>query len=242
MKTSMAAAAAVISGLSPKTFAAIHKTPLNLKQGDLILFQGDSITDAGRDHKKMPANDAAAMGHGYPLFIAASLLERHPELGLNFYNRGISGNKVPDLYARWQTGCIALKPDVLSILVGVNDIWHKLNGTYDGTVEIYETGFTSLLEKTRAALPDTRLVICEPFVLRCGAVNNKWFPEFDERKAVAKRVAEAAGAIWVPFQDIFDAAVAEGTAPEYWAADGVHPTMAGHMLMAKAWRDATGLS
>ena len=130
---------------------------------------------------------------------------------------------------------------MLSILVGVNDIWHKLNGKYDGTVAQYQDGFAALLTRTRAALPAAHIVVCEPFVLRCGAVNDKWFPEFDERRAAARAVAQEAKATWVPFQSMFDKAVAFGTTPEYWAADGVHPSIAGHALMAKTWREVVGV-
>ena len=153
---------------------------------------------------------------------------------MQVYNRGISGNKVPDLAARWQADCIDLKPNLLSILIGVNDIWHKLNGRYDGSVEQYESGFNDLIKSTKEALPETKLVICEPFVLRCGAVSDKWFPEFDERRAACKRVAEKANAVFVPFQEMFDRALKRAPA-EYWAGDGVHPTIAGHGLMAQFW-------
>ena len=205
------------------------------------MFQGDSITDAGREKDIAEANSFRAMGQGYANMIASALLGRYASLRLQCYSRGISGNKVPDLQARWQKDTIDLKPAVLSILIGVNDFWHKLGGNYDGTVADYEQGFTQLLADTRAALPKVRLVICEPFVLKCGAVNDEWLPEFTERRAVAKRVAEAAGAVWVPFQTMFDAAVSELMPPDYWAGDGVHPTMAGHALMAKTWLDVTGL-
>jgi len=241
LKTGLAAAGALAVGSRSSLTAALSTEPLVLKEGATILFQGDSITDAGRDRGQKGANNAGAMGRGYPFLLGSYLLLRQPELGLKVYNRGNSGNKVPDLDGRWQEDFLDLKPDVLSILIGVNDIWHKLNGKYDGTPEVYETGFAALLEKTKAALPEARIIVCEPFVLRCGAVTEKWFPEFDERKAAAKRVAEGAGAIWAPFQEAFDAAVANGSKPEYWAADGVHPTMAGHTLMAKTWSEATKL-
>jgi len=208
-----------------------------LEKGAVVLFQGDSITDARRDREQKEANDPLGFGYGYPLLIASRLLEERAGDGLQFYNRGISGNKVPDLDARWQDDALDLQPDLISILIGVNDIWHKLNGRYDGTVERYETGYAALLERTRMALPDVRLVVCEPFVLRTGAVDDSWFPEFDERRAAARRVAEQAGATWVPLQETFDAAV-ERAEPAYWAADGVHPTMAGHALMAQAWIEA----
>jgi lysophospholipase L1-like esterase len=222
--------AAAVSALAPAARAA------SLPKGGVLLFQGDSITDVGRDRERLEPNDARAFGRGYPLLIGSRLLDERAGDDLKIYNRGISGNKVPDLDARWQKDCLDLKPDVLSILIGVNDIWHKLNGRYDGTVETYEKGFAALLERTKKALPNVRLVVCQPFVMRCGAVNDSWFPEFDQRKAAAERVAKKAGATWVPFQDMFDQAV-KRAAPEHWAADGVHPSMAGHDLMAKTWMD-----
>jgi lysophospholipase L1-like esterase len=208
-----------------------------LLEGGVVVFQGDSITDAGRNRRDPGPNDAGAFGRGYAFMIAAQILGARPADGIACYNRGISGNKVPDLDARWQSDAIDLKPDILSILIGVNDIWHKLNGRYDGTVEKYEKGLSALLARTREALPKTKFVICEPFVLRCGAVGDDWFPEFDERRGAAKRCAEKAEATWVPFQSMFDEAV-KAQKPAHWAGDGVHPTMAGHALMAKTWIDA----
>lgn len=231
----VAGGALLASHLSqPKVEAA---KPSALKKGSVVLFQGDSITDAGRNRGSKGANSARAMGFGYPFLISSALLADHPQSEIKCYNRGISGNKVPDLDKRWDEDCIKLKPDVLSILIGVNDIWHKLNGRYDGTVKDYEVGFAALLERTKKALPNTRIVICEPFVLRCGAVKDNWFPEFEERRAAAERVSKAAKATWVPFQAVLNEAV-KTTAPNYWAGDGVHPSMAGHALMAKTWREA----
>jgi lysophospholipase L1-like esterase len=213
-----------------------------LVRGGAILFQGDSITDWGRDRDaEAKPNDAAALGSGYARLLAQQLLRDYPMRELRIWNRGISGNKVPDLAARWDEDCLALEPDVLSILIGVNDIWHKIDGHYDASVADYREGYAALLRRTRDALPELRLIVCEPFVLRCGAVDDRWFPEFDERRAAAKAVAEEAGADWVPLQAVFDRAVAAGSKPEYWAADGVHPTMAGQSLLAKAWRKYAGL-
>jgi len=221
--------------------AQAAETP-KLKKGDVILLQGDSITDARRDRKRQDnPNDAKGLGSGYAFDIASGLLSEKPGLELKVYNRGISGNKVPDLDARWKEDCLDLKPAVLSILIGVNDIWHKLGGRYDGTPQVYRDGFAALLERTKKALPDTTLVVCEPFVLRCGAVTDDWFPEFDERREFALEVAKEAETIVVPFQTMFNQAVAAGTKPEYWAADGVHPTVAGHALMAKTWRQHVGI-
>ena len=235
------AGASALSGCATRPQTSEAMPAGSLAEGDVILFQGDSITDAGRDKNAAGANDFGGLGRGYANMIASALLGRHSSLGLQCYSRGISGNKVPDLQARWQADAIDLNPAVLSILIGVNDIWHKLAGNYDGTVADYEQGFATLLAETPAPLPKTRLVICEPFVLACGAVNEKWFPEFTERRTVAKRVAEAAGAVWVPYQTMFDEAVNDAMPPAYWASDGVHPTMAGHALMARTWLDVTGL-
>jgi lysophospholipase L1-like esterase len=132
-----------------------------------------------------------------------------------------------------------VKPDVLSILIGVNDIWHGLNGQFDGTPETYERDYLALVERTRKALPDLKIVICEPFVLRCGAVNDSWFPTFDAYRAAAKKVAETFQTTFVPFQTMFDEAC-KLAPPEHWAGDGVHPSPMGAALMAHTWLKAVG--
>ncbi len=207
--------------------------------GSTILFQGDSITDAGRKRGVRGANNHAALGNGYAFLTAAQLLVDHPQAGYEIYNRGISGNKVFQLADRWQQDCLDINPNVLSILIGVNDIWHHLNGEYDGTVETYRSDYHKLLTETKDVLPNVRLVICEPFVLRTGAVTDKWFPAFDQFRASAKAVAEEFDAVWVPFQSMFDRAV-EVAKPGYWARDGVHPSPAGAAMMAQAWLRAVG--
>ena len=222
--------------------ASAAEAKLVLKKGDVILFQGDSITDAGREKKKPVANDG--LGRGYPNVIAQSLIADYEDLDLQIHTRGISGNKVPDLDRRWEADCLKIEPRVLSILIGVNDIWHRLNGRYDGTAETYRDGFAALLKRTKQALPNTTIVVCEPFVLMSGTVKqnkDKWFPEFDKRRAFAKQVAKQAETIWVPFQTMFDDAVAAGTSPADLARDGVHPSAAGHQLMAKTWRQVVGI-
>lgn len=238
--TSIAAGAAVTVGANVDAAPAAAVSKAKLKPGSVVLFQGDSITDAGRSRRNTRPNNAQSLGNGYPFLIGCELLRDQADATLKIYNRGISGNKVPDLQKRWQKDCIDLKPTVLSILIGVNDIWHKLNGRYKGTVKDYETGFRKLLKDTIAALPETRIVICEPFVLRCGAINEKWFPEFDNRRAVAKKLAGEFKLTFVPFQSMFDKAT-KTAKPNYWAGDGVHPSLAGHALMAKTWREVTGL-
>ncbi|MDG1853550.1 MAG: SGNH/GDSL hydrolase family protein [Verrucomicrobiales bacterium] len=210
--------------------------PKKIAKGSTVLFQGDSITDAGRDRiAENSANHPGMLGRGYPHVIAGQILAKLSQEKLKIYNRGISGNKIPDLTARWEKDCLNLKPNILSILIGVNDIWHKLNGNYKGTVQDYEMDYSELIKRTKEKLPNTLIIICEPFVLRCGAINDAWFPEFDERRAASKRVSKKFETLFVPFQKMFDEAVASGTEPEYWAGDGVHPSVAGHALMANTW-------
>jgi lysophospholipase L1-like esterase len=234
-------AASALAGAALWPAAATpDRPPADATDGTVVLFQGDSITDCGRDRTVPAANVAGALGTGYPLLVAAAALGAHPDRGLRFYNRGVSGNKVPDLAARWATDTVALAPDVLSILIGVNDFWHKLGGGYTGTVEDYEHQYTALLDDTRRTLPRARLIVLEPFVLRCGAVDNRWFPEFDARRAAAARVAQRAKAMFVPLQQVFDDLVRKSP-PQYWAADGVHPTPAGHAAIAERWRRAAKL-
>ena len=159
---------------------------ITLKKGATVLLQGDSITDAGRKKDNLEPNSKDALGRGYASLIAYHLLTAYKDKELKLYNRGISGNKVPDLEARWDKDCLDLKPDVLSIMIGVNDYWHTVafGSKYKGTIESYGEGIKALLGRTKEALPDVQLVICEPFVVRAadGSTRSDWFPEFDQRR------------------------------------------------------------
>jgi lysophospholipase L1-like esterase len=203
--------------------------------GDVILFQGDSITDAGRDKKQQLPNHARSFGAGYAYLLAAGLLYDLAEKNLTIYNRGISGNKVYQLSDRWQVDCLDLYPNVLSILIGVNDYWHMRNGRYDGTPEVYEKDYRDLLNRTRSELPDIKLVICEPFILTgTSAVDDSWIEPFKSYQDIAATMADEFDATWVPFQQAFNQAL-EIAPAVYWASDGVHPSMAGSRLMAETW-------
>jgi lysophospholipase L1-like esterase len=210
-----------------------------IKPGDVVLFQGDSITDAGRKRDVSEPNNEAALGTGYAWLAASQMLVDMPEAGLKVFNRGVSGNKVYQLAERWQAECLDLKPNVLSILIGVNDYWHKHKHNYEGTLEKYKGDYRALIKQTKEALPEVRLILCEPFTLKVGSVDDSWFPEFDGYREAAKRVAKDVGAVWVPFQAMFDAAV-KIAPPATWAADGVHPTPSGGALMAHWWLKAAG--
>ncbi|SFD66240.1 Lysophospholipase L1 [Paenibacillus catalpae] len=205
--------------------------------GKVILFQGDSITDCGRAREGSPGQ---ALGQGYVHHIAGQLGYQMAEDGHQFINRGISGNRVSDLYARWNEDAIAIKPDILSILIGVNDTWRIMDNLPSGATDRFERAYRILLEETREVLPDTKLVLGEPFVLRTGVTLKEWsgWRERVERQSdMVKQLAEEYNAVFVPFQQAFDQA-AEQAAPDYWLHDGVHPTAAGHYLMAAEWLKA----
>lgn len=221
---------------------SVHAPKIALKKNSVILFQGDSITDAGRDKTNNVCNSFPMLGNGYSLFIAGQLLVKEASKQLKIYNRGISGNKVYQLRERWEPECLSYQPEVVSILIGVNDYWHTLTGGYKGTVKVYEDDYRDLLKYTKEKLPGVQLVICEPFALRGGSAIDepRWYPMFDEYRAVARKLSEEFKTVFVPFQAGFDAAVKQAPA-RYWSPDGVHPDLPGRQLMANMWLEATGL-
>jgi lysophospholipase L1-like esterase len=217
---------------------SISKVDLN--KNDIILFQGDSITDWGRDHNNTVPNSHGMLGSGYALVTASQILEQHPDKNLQIYNRGVSGNKVYQLADRWDADTLAIKPNVLSIHVGVNDYWHTITAGYTGTIDTYISDYHKLLDRTKQALPDVKLIICEPFAVKgVKAVDDSWYPTFDLFRKAASDIAAEYKAVFVPWQAVTDKAL-EHAPGNYWSLDGVHPSVAGTALMAKAWLEATG--
>ena len=224
--------ASLANQLDSLEFAALQD------DANVIVFQGDSITDAGRDKENQEANSSRSLGHGYASLIAAEMLGRYPAKNWQCFNRGISGNKVFQLAERWKEDCLDLEPDVLSILIGVNDFWHTLSSGYTGTVEVYEQDLRNLLDLTKQALPDLKLIIGEPFAVDGGrAITDEWHPAFDEYRAAAKSIATDFEAAWIPYQTIFDEAL-QMASVDYWCPDGVHPAIPGNYLMARGWLEA----
>lgn len=196
-----------------------------------FLLQGDSITDAGRSRES-----DVQRGSGYPTLLAAQWMYDHPGQ-LQVINRGISGNRVVDLYARMKKDILALAPDYLSILIGVNDVWHDFADVPNGVSDDkFRRVYDMLIEEIKEALPQVKIYILEPFVLP-GTATQERFAAFDcevkKRAASARFVAEKHGLAFIPLQEKFDAACAL-CAPSYWLRDGVHPTAAGHELIARA--------
>lgn len=208
---------------------------IELKKGDNILLQGDSITDWHRSRTEITGHTAPALGTGYAFLAAADLLQQYPLKTLNIFNRGVSGDKVFQLADRWDKDCLELKPNVLSILIGVNDFWAIAKHGYTGTIETYRTDYKKLLDRTMQALPDVKLIIGEPFAVKdVKEVNDSWYPKFNEYRDVAREMAKAFNATFIPYQSIFDEAIKQAPG-SYWTIDGVHPSLAGESLMSRAW-------
>jgi lysophospholipase L1-like esterase len=192
-----------------------------------ILFQGDSITDMARGRGTDPNH---ILGHSYVFLIAARYGAAFPELEIDFVNRGVSGNTVLDLEKRWQKDVLDSKPDVLSILIGVND-------NKSVPIAQYEKTYDKLISDARTANPHLKLVLGEPFGLPVGPRKESWAEWNDgltKRREVVAKLAKAHGAALVKYQRAFDEAAKRAPA-EYWIWDGVHPTYRGHQVMADEW-------
>src|SRR4051812_22788652 len=233
-------AALTLSQIASPAFAEskAKAKKVTIQKSDIILLQGDSITDSGRNKQRQEANMASSLGNGYALNVAGTLLLKNPEKDLKIHNRGISGNKVYQLAERWQADCIEIKPNILSIHIGVNDFWHTLTNGYTGTLQTYIDDYKKLLDSTLRLLPDVKLIICEPYaVLGVKSVDEKWYPTFDLFRKAASDIADQYEAPFVPYQAAFDKAI-KLAPPAYWTADGVHPSVAGAALMAQTWLEA----
>ncbi len=197
-----------------------------------ILFQGDSITDANRNRE-----DSSHLGVGYPRLVEAALGYEKP-LEYEFFNRGISGNRIVDLYARIKSDIINLKPDVMSILIGVNDVWHELGESPNGVdKDKFYKIYSMLIEEVKEALPNIKIMILEPFVLKgCSTVENwEYFSkEVPLRAEMARKIAEEYSLPFIPLQKGFDE-LSKKAPCEYWLGDGVHPTAKGHEYIKEQW-------
>jgi acyl-CoA thioesterase I len=201
-----------------------------LRRGMKILFQGDSITDCGRLESPL-----RPMGTGYASIVYHWLIARFPQLDLKFFNRGISGNRTRDLVSRWDRDCLDMKPDMLSILVGVNDTWRRYDKNDPTGIEEFERNYDTLLNRARSSL-NPMLVVCEPFILPHPPEVEAMREDLDPKIQVVRELAKKYDAIFVPFDGIFGAA-SINVPPSHWTIDGVHPTDAGHALMAQVWME-----
>ncbi|WP_428655192.1 SGNH/GDSL hydrolase family protein [Runella sp.] len=206
----------------------------------IFLFQGDSITDGNRGRSLDPNH---IMGHGYAYSVASRIGADFPEAGFTFYNRGISGNKITDLQKRWETDTLNLKPDVLSILIGINDTNAVINKSAEAsTVAEFENIYRSLLTASRSANPDILFVLGIPFVYPVGKRAEQWEQwreDTNNRQAVVRKLAGEFDAVVVDYPAVFDKAMKKAPT-EYWIWDGIHPTVFAHELMAREWMKQVG--
>lgn len=196
-----------------------------------ILFQGDSITDAGRNRE----NDMYA-GRGYMQLVQSELGFEHPG-EYTFFNRGIGGNRIVDIYARIKSDIINLKPDYMSILIGVNDTNCEIDIQNGVSTEKYSKIYSMLIEEVKEALPNIKIMILEPFILPGSLVADHYEARRAgvlEKAKAAKNIAEKYNLPFVPLQKLFDDAAASSS-PDTWALDGVHPTAFGHELIKREW-------
>ena len=221
--------------------------------GKKILYIGDSVTDGNWGKVSGGPNRSLTdmnhiFGHGYMFICAARYMADYPEEDYRFYNRGISGNRVADLKARWQQDALEIDPGILSVLVGVNDLLDVYNKT-DGPQEVdtarFEADYRDILDRSRAQNPEVRIVLAEPFILPVGMWQEHythWRAQCDRLGAVVKKLAKEYDAVFLPYQGLFDKLAHDGRTPKlsYWMWDGTHPTAAGHEKMAELWMQRVG--
>ncbi len=223
----LASAMALVAGSAE---ARVAEKLAVLKPGAVVLMQGDSITDGGR----WPGDDFNhIMGQDYAYILAGEIGLTYPERNLTFINRGVSGNTATDLAARWQADTLDLHPDVLSVMVGVNDTFYGKGET----LEQYEAAYDKLLADTIQKFPNIRIVLGEPFLMPVKSYAEDYpakRAELEKRQAVVKSLGAKYHLPVVLYQEAFDAALSRAPA-NTWSWDGVHPTYAGHALMAETW-------
>ncbi len=193
-----------------------------------VLFQGDSITDGGRDY-----GDLISLGSGYANKVAEIMKESHPDIEWDFINKGISGNRVKDLKARWIEDCLDLDADVVSIMIGINDTWRAFDSQDPTSVEQFEEDYNFILarikEKTKS-----KIMIIEPFLLHNSPDKDAWRADLNPKIDAIRRLARKYADIYLAIDGLFASASIQHE-PAYWAFDGVHPSEAGVNLIARAY-------
>lgn len=220
---------------SPSKIRGYNYKKPSFKKGMRLLFQGDSITDMNWGRNQADRNHY--LGHSYVYLIASRLGVDLAQLKLEFFNRGNSGNEVKDLKNRWQKDALDLKPDLLSILIGTNDVGHAKEGQVD--MKLWESNYRSILDASRSQNPDLIIVLLDPFIVQSGYLENKklWNhrrPQIDQMGRIVAKLAFDYKAIHIQTQQIFDDASA-AVDPAHWIWDGVHPLPEGHELIARNW-------
>lgn len=193
-----------------------------------FLFQGDSITDASRNRDDEENN----LGHGYA-FLLASEFENNGKSKIRFINRGKGGDRITDVYARIKEDIINLKPDYMSILIGVNDVSHELTMSCGVSPKKFRMIYEMLIDEIKESLPEIKIIILEPFILKGVHTEKLWNAfnsEVGKMAEISKQIAEKYGFEFVPLQNKFNELCSDGN-PGYWTADGIHPSLEGHRII-----------
>lgn len=209
-----------------------------IEKKDTILFIGDSITDVGRNR-----TDASDLGGGFPSLLAAKLAEKYPNYALTILNRGISGDQVIDLKNRWSEDCLALQPDLVTILVGINDVGFVIDEQpipTDEELAKFEANYRLLLEQLQEKT-EAKIVLMEPFVLPFPSDRLNWRDQLDPRIQIVRQLAAEYNAVLVPLDGLLNAKGISDNCAKYTGDDGVHPTLAGHKVIADAWLSSLNL-
>lgn len=206
-----------------------------IEDNAVVLFQGDSITDAGRNRED--GDDLSVTG--FVSMTAALFNSMYPGKKVKFLNRGISGNKVCDLRARWKEDCTDLKPGWVSVMVGVNDCWRRYSENRYTAPEKFEEDYRYILTEVKQKC-SSNIILCEPFLLPVDEEKELWREDLDPKIHVVRKLAREFNTIYVPFDGLLAQACAQRE-PAFWAQDGIHPAAPGHALMARAWLQAISI-
>ena len=197
-----------------------------------LLFQGDSITDAGRDKRNY-----YHMGKGYPKYAVELIKEAFPDANIEFINQGISGNRTDQLFDRLYPDAIALEPDVISILIGINDIWHRHGaGKIETTDEQIAVNYRAILTRLKAQT-NAKIVILSPYLLDCEE-KESWRVELNSILPIIRDLAKEFADVYIPLDEIFEEALKTQPEPRFYSGDGVHPNENGAKFIGKQYFDA----
>lgn len=197
-----------------------------------ILFQGDSITDAGRDKRNYHN-----MGNGYPLYASKYISEAHPDIDFEFINFGINGNRTGQLFDRLYADGIAFQPDIFSILIGINDIWHRYGNENVKTTDTQiEANYRAILERVKSET-NSKIIMLSPYVLDA---EDKAHMKEDLKKVlpIVEKLADEFADVYVPLDKKFEEVLKTQPEPKYYSGDGVHPNKNGAEFIGKLYAEA----
>lgn len=195
--------------------------------GQTVLFQGDSITDSGRDY-----SDENSLGEGYVKMFAQRYIENFADSGIKFINKGVSGDRVHNLIERYPEDILDVQPDFISILVGINDVWRRYDSNDPSTPEAFEDHYEYLLKMLKHHMPETKILVIEPFLLHVKPELYKWREDLDPKIIITRKLAAAYADFYLPLDGVFASLSVKKFKPEDLAHDGVHPTKTGHEVIA----------